>query len=211
MMRKVIVAVCAVMLMASLAFAETVKLPDPDKSGTMPLTEALALRRTTREFSGDDFSAQELANLLWAAGGVNRPDGRRVHPVAMGLQDTTVYVFKSDGVYRYDAPSNSLELVADGDHRQDTGRQDFVGKAAVNLAYVHNMSLWENSRAPKDLIKNWGFAHTGAMMQNVYLYAAAMGWNCVVRGMFDADSLGKLMKLSPSQSITLIQTVGKRP
>lgn len=210
-MRRIIVAVCVVMLTAGVAFAETVKLPDPDKSGTMPLTEALTLRRTTREFSGEDFSAQELANLLWAAGGVNRPDGRRVHPVAMGLQDTSIYVFKSDGVYRYDAPSNSLELVAEGDHRQETGRQDFVGKAAVNLAYVHDMSLWEYSRAPRDLVAKWGFAHTGAILQDVYLYAAAMGWNCVVRGMFDTDSLARLMKLSPTQSITLIQTVGKRP
>ena len=210
-MRKVITVLLVVMVMASCAFGETVKLPAPDKACDMTLTEALTFRRSDRVFADGDFTLQELSNLLWAAGGVNRPDGKRVHPAAMGLQDTAIYVFTREGVCRYDAPSHSLEVIAEGDHRQETGKQDFVGKAAVNLAYVHDIGLWKDMKAPEELVRRWGFAHTGAVMQNVYLYCAAVGWNCVVRGSFDSENLAKIMKLSDTQNITLIQTAGKRP
>ncbi|MBR0257702.1 MAG: nitroreductase family protein [Synergistaceae bacterium] len=213
-MRKLFAALCVVAVMASCAFCETVKLPAPDKTCPTTLTEALALRKTERDFADEDFTLQELANLLWAAGGVNRPDGKLVHPVAMGKQDITIYVFTRENVSKYDPKANTLEIVAEGDYRRDTGykvQKEFVGKAAVNLVYVQDLALWEDMKAPDELKQRWGFAHTGAAMQNVYLYSAAMGWNCVVRGSFEGESLVKLLKLSPSQNITLVQSVGKRP
>lgn len=210
-MRKIILALFVVTVMASCAFCETVKLPAPDKTCSMTLTEALTFRRSDRDFADGDFTLQELANLLWAAGGVNRPDGKLVYPVAMGVQDTSIYVFSREGVCRYDPKSHSLEIIESGDHRADTGMQDFVGKAAVNLAYVHDLGMWKDRKVPEEVIRRCGFAHTGAVMQNVYLYSAAMGWNCVVRMSFDAEKLSRLMKLSDTQNITLIHTVGKRP
>lgn len=210
-MRKVVTALCIVMVMAACAFSEPVKLPAPDKNCTMTLTEALTFRRSDRVFSDEDLTIQELSNLLWAAGGVNRPDGKLVYPVAMGIQDITIYVFSREGVFKYNPHSNSIELVAEGDHRKETGMQDFVGKAAVNLVYVHDLGMWKDNKAPEEDVRRCGFAHAGEIVQNVYLYSAAMGWNCVVRMSFDADKLAKLMKLSDTQSITLIQTVGKRP
>ena len=210
-MRKIILALCVVAVMAGCAFSEPLKLPAPDKNCDMTLTDALTFRRSDRAFADGDFTLQELSNLLWAAGGVNRPDGKLVYPVAMGKQDTAIYVFSRENVSRYDPKSHSLELIAEGDHRAETGKQDFVAKAAVNLAYVHDVSLWEDMKAPEEDVRRCGFAHTGAVMQNVYLYSAAMGWNCVVRMSFDPENLAKLMKLSGTQNITLIQTVGKRP
>ena len=210
-MRKVFAALCVVMVMAGCAFCEPVKLPAPDKSCPMTLTEALTFRRSDRDFADGDLSLQELSNLLWAAGGVNRPDGKLVYPVAMGIQDITIYVFGREGVFKYEPKSHSIELVAEGDHRAETGKQEFVGKTAVNLAYVHDLGMWKDSNAPEEVVRRCGFAHTGEIVQNVYLYCAAAGWNCVVRMSFDAESLAKLMKLSDTQNITLIQTVGKKP
>ena len=210
-MRKIFAAFFVIAVMAGSAFSETVSLPAPDKACDMTLTEALTFRRTDRNFTDSDFTLQELSNLLWAAGGVNRPDGKLVYPVAMGKQDITIYAFTREGVCKYDPKENTLELVAEGDHRAETGQQDFVSKAAVNLAYVHDVSLWKDMKAPEEVVRRCGFAHSGEIVQNVYLYCAAMGWNCVVRMSFDAENLVKLMKLSPSQNITLIQTVGKRP
>lgn len=210
-MKKFVTALLIVMVMAGCTFSETVKLPAPDKTCSMTLTEALTFRRSDRDFDDEDLTLQELSNLLWAAGGVNRPDGKLVYPVAMGIQDITIYVFGREGVFKYDPKSHSIELVAEGDHRKDTGKQDFVGKAAVNLAYVHDLGMWKDSKAPEEVVRRCGFAHTGEIVQNVYLYSAAMGWNCVVRMSFDAESLSKLMKLSDTQNITLIQTVGLRP
>jgi serine/threonine protein kinase len=49
-----------------------------------------------------------LSNLLWAAFGINRPDGRRTAPSAMNWQEVSIYVATPEGVYIYDAKDNAL-------------------------------------------------------------------------------------------------------
>jgi hypothetical protein len=46
--------------------AQNIELPQPVKTGGMPLMEALAERSTSREFSEKEIDMQTLANLLWA-------------------------------------------------------------------------------------------------------------------------------------------------
>ena len=210
-MKKILALILATLLVTSAVWADDT-LPAPEKSGGVTLLQALSDRHTEREFADTDLTPQQLSNLLWATAGANRPDGKRVHPVAMGIQDISVYVLNREGIYKYDPLANTLTLVEKGDHRMDTTMgQDFVGKAAVNLAYVHDISLWDGHKAPKELIRQWGFAHTGAAMQNACLYAASQGWNAVVRGSFDQAKLYKLLNLSNGQAVTLVQSIGPKP
>lgn len=211
-MRKILISALIIILIASCSFAEgeIIKLPDPVKTGGMSLTEAITNRHSAREFADVDISLQDLSNLLYITAGVNRENGLRVYPVAMGIQDTFIYVFNREGVYKYDALTHSLELITKGDHRQDTGMQEFVGQAAVNLAYVNDINLWSDSKAPKELISRWVYAHAGAVMQNAYLFAASQGWNAVVRGSFDAKKLGEILKLKEGQNILLIHSIGPK-
>ena len=92
-------------------FAQISNLPAPQKSGGMPLMEALAKRSTARAFDTKELSPQQLANLLWASFGINRPDGRRTAPSARNFQETDVYVLLKQGAYVYNAASNKLDLV----------------------------------------------------------------------------------------------------
>lgn len=55
-------------------------LPAPRKEAGKPLMQALQLRRSIREFSPRPLPLQLLADLLWAAYGVNRPSGDRTAP-----------------------------------------------------------------------------------------------------------------------------------
>jgi hypothetical protein len=57
--------------------ASTIILPQVDIHGGMPLMEALAARRSSRDFAPDPLPLPLLAGLLWAAYGVNRPEGGR--------------------------------------------------------------------------------------------------------------------------------------
>ena len=52
-------------------------LPAPQTDGGKPLMQALKDRHSTREFSSEKLSPQVLANLLWAAFGINRPGHRQ--------------------------------------------------------------------------------------------------------------------------------------
>ena len=210
-MRKILIALIVLTLFASSSSADNIKLPEPDKTGGMSLNEAATLRHTAREFADVEITLQELSDLLYVAAGANRENGLRVYPVAMGLQDTFVYVFTRDGVCKFDAPSHSLELIAEGDKRNELSRAPFVSEAAVTLVYVHDMKLWEGTKAPKELVAQWRFAHTGAIMQNAYLFAASKGWNAVVQGTFNNEKLREILKLNDEQNITLIHSIGPKP
>lgn len=214
-MKKIVLAL--MMMCAVSAYAENIRLPEPEKTGGMTLLEALTLRRTEREFADKDFNIQELSNLLYAAGGVNRPEGLLVYPVGMGVQDTKIYVIMREGVYMYDAHAHALEQIEYGDHRAECNpHNDFAGKASVNLVYVHDLDAWQEFMTaerpiPKEAAIRMGMFHSGAIMQNVYLFAASQNWNCVVQGSFDNAKLRELLKLNDSQTITLLHSIGVRP
>lgn len=119
----------------------TLKLPPVSLKQDKPFMQALKERKSIREFKDEMLRLQDLANLLWCANGVNRPDTKhRTVPSAMNKQDIDVFVVIHDGIYRYDAFAHTLILVRAGDYRSATGAQEFVGKAPVNLVYVSDFS-----------------------------------------------------------------------
>ena len=66
--------------------------------------QVLADRSSSRSFSAEKLSDQELSNLLWAAFGINRSDtGKRTAPSAVNWQEIDIYVAIADGLYLYDA------------------------------------------------------------------------------------------------------------
>ena len=179
-------------------------LPPPQTDGGRPLMQVLKDRKTTRDFTADKLSPQMLSNLLWAAFGVNRPDGRRTAPSAMNRQEIDIYVATADGLSVYNAQANRLEPVSAQDIRAATGTQAFVATAPLDLVYVADLAK-AGSEPDADL---YTAADTGFIAQNVYLFCASEGLATVVRGSIDRASLGKAMKLRPEQKIILAQTVG---
>ncbi len=204
-MRKYVFAV--VLASASCLFAQDLKpvaLPRPQTEGGRPLMPVLKDRKTTRDFAPDKLPEQLLSNLLWAAFGVNRPDGRRTAPSAMNWQEIDIYVATGEGLFRYDAKQNRLEPVLAQDVRGATGTQSFVATAPVNLVYVANLS--KTGSSPNANL--FTAADAGFIGQNVYLFCASENLATVVRGSIDRVALAKKMRLRPEQKIILAQTVG---
>lgn len=184
----------------------TIQLPKPDTTGGKPLMQTLKERKTSRSFDTRELPRQVVSNLLWAAFGVNRPDGHRTAPSAMNWQEIDVYVAMHDGLYLYDAGSQSLKQVLKEDIRDKTGTQPFVKDAPVGIVYVADLS--KTGRASGENQIMWTAADCGFIAQNVYLYCASEGLACVVRGSIDKPALAKVMNLRPEQKIILSQTVG---
>lgn len=200
---------CVLILFAAAAFAGTVEsiaLPKPVTTGGKPLMQALGERQSTRSFTEEKLSPQVLSNLLWAAFGVNRPDGKRTAPSAMNWQEVQIYVVLPEAAYLWDAKTNRLDPVVTGDLRAATGTQDFVGKAPLNLVYVSDGS--KTTRASEPDRSLYSGADVGFIAQNVYLYCASEGLGTVVRGSVNKVELAKALKLGPDQKIVLTQTVG---
>lgn len=96
-MKKIILALAAAALATSALAQEVIKLPQPDKNVSMTLYQALQQRASVREYSDAQISDASLSQLLWAACGVNREDGRLTVPSAMNTQEESVYVCRADG------------------------------------------------------------------------------------------------------------------
>jgi len=203
---RVVLPVICFSAIASAQALKPVQLPPPQTTGGRPLMEVLKDRKSTREFGSGTLSPQTLSNLLWAAFGINRPDGRRTAPSAMNWEEISIYVATPAGVYLYDAKANVLESVLAGDFRAATGTQSFVKDAAVNLVYVSDLSKTDG--APSSEAEMYTAADVGFIAQNVYLYCASEGLATVVRGSVDKPALAKTLKLQPQQRIILAQSVG---
>jgi len=187
--------------------ADILELPAPERHGGMPLMDALAARQSGREFASKPLPLQVLSNLLWAAFGINRPDGGgRTAPSAMNAQEIDIYAALAGGLHIYDPKRHVLRLVAAADARSVTGYQDFVDDAPLDLIYVaDNAHMKAVPAGQRDV---YSAASAGAIAQNVYLYCASAGLVCVVRGWFDRQALASALHLSVHEQVVLTQTVG---
>jgi nitroreductase len=190
----------------AIAPGERVALPAPVITGGMPLMDALAARRSTRDFTDAPIPDQVLSDLLWAAWGVNRPDGHRTAPSAMNDQEIDLYLVRADGAWRYDAKDHALVLVTAQDLRREAGHQPFVWKAPLNLVYVADHGRMH--KVARDLQDLYAAADAGFIGQNVYLYCASVGLGSVVRAWLDRDALAGRLGLGEDQTVLLSQTVG---
>jgi hypothetical protein len=170
MMKMIVVTVFSLAVLFSLNFnspalaavGEAINLPEPIKTGGLPLMEALTKRKSFRQVRPETLSLQQISDILWAAFGVNRPDGKRTIPTSHGNNELAVYAVIASGVYLYDSPNNKLVKVLDGD-RSSTFRG-----APLTLLYA----------GPTNGLVG-GF-HVGSAYQNVALYCASNGLANVV-------------------------------
>lgn len=179
-----------------------IKLPQPDTAGGEPLMAAMKNRRTDREFAEKELSPQQMSDLLWAAGGLSRPEeGKRTVPVMKPESDLIIHLIIPEGLYLYDPAANELRLVVAGDHRAAAaGPQAFAAKAPVNVVLSSGQ---KNDVAAGILV--------GHSSQNIYLYCASAGLNAVTRMTMDRQAMQELLKLPEGRRPLLVLTVGPRP
>ena len=210
MIHKLLFAIIMIQLTCAISNCQELKtytLPEPTKTGGMPLMDALNKRETSRNFTQKKLSKEQLSNLLWAAFGINRSEsGKRTAPSARNCQEIDIYVVVTEGVFVYQATSNTLKQIFSGDIRTLTGTQEFVKDAPLNLLFVvdYTKTLEKN----KENAKVWAYADAGFISQNIYLFCASEGLGTVVRGLFDSEALAKKLNLNAQQEIILTQTVG---
>jgi SagB-type dehydrogenase family enzyme len=193
-------------LIAGTTLAQSIDLPAPQKSGGMPLMDALAKRSSGREFDTKELSPSQISSLLWASFGINRPDGKRTAPSAKDCREADIYVILKQGAYVYDAKSNRLSLVVAEDLRNLAATQAFATNAPLDLVYVADGSRMGTSTAEEK--KTYAAIDVGYISQNVYLFCASEGLATVARASVDRKGLGLKLNLRPEQMIILAQTVG---
>lgn len=66
---------------------DPIPLNPPNTDRGSSVTAALLNRHSEREFSTKSLSIQDLSDLIWAAVGINRPNGYRTDATAINVQD----------------------------------------------------------------------------------------------------------------------------
>ena len=168
-----------------------VLLPN-SKTLSVDIMEALSARRTERAFSNDNLTNQQIADLLWAANGVNRvEDGKRTAPSARNAQEIDVYLFTPVAIYCYEAVSHSLKLVKEGDFRTSAGTQPFYAAASVAISLVVDFGKMEGF--DEEAKAFYSATDVGYVSQNIYLYCAAENLGTVVCGSVDREVVANLL------------------
>ena len=186
---------------------KAIKLNAPDKTRGASVMEALANRHSEREFANKKLSQQDLSDLMWAAIGINRKDGKRTAASALNKQDVDVYVLMEEGAYLYDPKAHQLNPVAEGDHRPLIGGKQTSVNSAPALLMVSDVSKFGNVGTPQ-LRERFGALDAGLVSQNIALFCSGCGLVTVPRGSMEADALKKVLKLSDSQIPMINHPVG---
>ena len=184
-----------------LATFDTIKLLAPDLNGGKPLMQAISNRKSDREFASRNLSLKHLSEILWVANGINRANGKRTVPSAMGQYPLQTYAVLSNGIYFYNPQKHQLEPVVKGDFRNLAGKQTYVDTAPLNLLYI------AKGKNANDNF-NMAMMDSGYCGQNVYLYCASEGLKCVSRAGAKEAELLKAMNLDSNYNFILAQTVG---
>ena len=170
-------ALCSCIALAGPSAAADIALPAPQIQGGLPIMDAFAARHSNSKFSSKEVSLQDIANVCWAACGINRENGKRTVPTKKNEQLIALYVVLPDGVYLYDPKNNVLE-------------QKLQGEEYIKL-YKNGAPALLLHAAPAD--NEFSKFHIGSMYQNAALYCAAAGLNNKMKEKETDKLAGKLI------------------
>jgi SagB-type dehydrogenase family enzyme len=206
---------------------DSISLPEP-LSGSineLGLGDALAERRSVREFGEKPLSLPELSTLLTAAR-VTRPETHadipstgnvfKTSPSGGARHPTELYVYAKNvdglerGVYHYDAFRHRVTPL-DGKIDDDglvalAGDQDWVGDAGALLIYTsvieRNQWKYPVSRTYRILLMD-----VGHLSQTVYLLATALGLNITFTAALRDEMVEELLGCDPAGELVLGMSV----
>ena len=172
-----------------------IKLEKPQTSGGIPLFEAFAKRKSGRNFDKNKFlSLSQLSQLLWSCYGSNREGGFKVVPSGFHINPLSIYCFMKCGTFKYCPETDELEPIKEGDNREIVSKIDYVRIAPLNLVIVSDLKKPNPLASIKiklddEARKVLSYLDGAHCCQNVYLYCASEGLNCVESGYLDNEKI----------------------
>ncbi|MFX1604006.1 MAG: SagB/ThcOx family dehydrogenase [Promethearchaeota archaeon] len=205
--------------------ATRVSLPSPDIKGGLGLWDCLQKRRSTRAYTSEPLTQQQLSQLLWASQGISARRGEyylRTAPSAGALYPVETYLCINrvediePGLYHYLVPRHELECLEQGLFAVQVGKgalnQQMAEHAPVVFIWsaVFARSKWKYLQRAYRYI----FLDSGHIAQNLALAADALDLGtCQIGAIFD-DELNSLLGLDGvEESVIYLSSVGhpRRP
>ena len=194
--------------------------PIDQKSGKS-LWEAIAQRRSVREFSEQSITFSELSQLIWATQGITTKSGGfefRASPSAGALYPIETYLAVNrveeipSGIYHYNVKEAQLILLKEGHFGPELCEaglgQEMLEEAACVFVWtaIVGRSKWKyRERAYRYIYMDVG--HIG---QTLYLAATALDIGCCAVGAFFDEEVDRVIGVDGKNEISVyVRAVGR--
>ena len=120
--------------------AKIIKLPEPNQDGSISLEQAIAGRRSRRNFLPKTLTTEQIGQLTWATQGQRTHGKYRTVPSAGATYPLELFVTTGDGLFHYLPANHSLEQFSSEDFRGKLALaalgQDFIQAAPLTLVFA---------------------------------------------------------------------------
>lgn len=193
---------------------KTIKLPDPEFDDKIRFWQVIQGRRSTRKFSNEPITKSQLSLLLFGMTGQTRIFPQfafRTVPSAGGLFPIEVYPIINNvdeldqGVYHFNIRTHSLELLKEGDSRDEIAKGCLDQKMAYNSAvnFVWTAMIERSKWKYLQRCYRYIYLDAGHIGQNFYLIAEALGLGaCTIGAIYD-DEINELLGIDGINETTL--------
>ncbi len=188
-----------------------IQLPEPKRSGSVSLEEAMAKRASVRDFRRRALTREEISQLLWAAGGQTRSWGGRTVPSAGALYPLEIDIVTPDGVFRYRPDRHRLEQRASGNVIAKLAAAAYGQNCVARAPSVVVLSaVYERTRGRYgNRAERYVHMEAGHAAQNIHLQAVALGLGSVAVGAFHDDGVHHALGLANNERPLYLIPVGE--
>lgn len=185
----------------------------------LSVEKAIAKRRSERSFSGKTMSLAELSHILrYSSGVTDKRTGLRAAPSAGATYPIEVYPAINNvegltrGIYRYLVASHELELVREGDFRQEMALAALGERMLIeaNVILVLSAIFQRTQRQYRERTQRYVLLEAGHIAQNACLVTTSMGLGtCAIGAFHDMDFNHVVGVDGREESVVYLLAVGK--
>ena len=195
--------------------------PLPSRTPSSDLFQAIAHRKSSRTFTNEPLTREQLGTLLkYSCGAFIRehdreqplhraqPSGGARYPI-----ETYVLLFKGSdlaaGVYHYNVRTHALEFMWDAgeqfNHTSHLMRGEWTKDASALIVFTG--VFWRNQNKYKARGYRMICAEAGAIIQNMYLVAPSIALKCTALAGTNDDQIETLLDLDTDQESLITSIV----
>jgi len=189
-------------------------LPEPKLTGKTSVEQALAQRRSVRQFTAQSLSLAQIAQLAWAGQGITeKQKGLRTAPSAGAVYPISLYFATEDGLFAYNPQKHYLEeaLVVDVRNSLSEAALDQKAVAAAPCDIIIAGSAEKLAAKYGEKAQRYMLLEAGHIAQNIQLQAVSLGLGSVTVGAFEPKDVSSVCKLPAGLEPLYILCVGYPP
>jgi len=188
-----------------------IQLTDPNLTGNVSLEDALARRRSVRQFSSEPVKRSQISQLAWAGQGITEPQrGLRTAPSAGSIYPIELIFATQEGLFAYRPMDHSLLQIGDQDVRSMLAAaalgSESVAAAGCDIIVAGDVRKLTDQF--KDKARTYLRLEAGHIAQNILLQAVCLDLGAVPIGAFDTSQVRKVCRLRRNLEPLYIICVG---